>query len=175
MLAAYALAAALLSAEPASPAASLVASKVDFSGTWKLDLAASDPLDDLLAAQGASWIERKAAGSFVVTQKVSNKPEGLEVCVESSLGTKCNLVKAGQGWEEKETEKGKVRGRADWSEDGKALVVTTELTLKDKKPAQMIVTRSLEDEGKTTVQTLELKIKDGKAYKARRILRRQGK
>lgn len=164
---------ALMAAEPATSAPAAPAPKADFTGTWKLDLAASDPLDEMLAAQGASWVERKAAGSFQVTQKVANKADGLEVCVESSLGTKCNLVKAGGGWEDKETDKGKVRARTDWSEDGKALVTTSEVTLKDKKPALMVVTRTLEDESKTTVQTIELKVKDGKSYKVRRVLRRQ--
>lgn len=160
-------------ATPAPPVPAQAAAKADFSGTWKLDLAASDSLDEMLAAQGASWVERKAAGSVVVTQKVTPAPDGFEVCVETPVKNKCNPVRIGGGWEEKESEKGKVRSRTDWSADGKAVVTISEITLPDGKAARLDVTRTLEDGGKTTVQVIELKIKDGKAYKARRVLRKQ--
>lgn len=159
-----ALALALCAAAPAHP---------DFTGTWKLDLAASDPLDDLLDAQGAPWVAKKAAKTLVVTQKVALKPEGLEVCAESSLRSKCTIAKIGAGWEDRETEQGKGRARTDWSADGTALITVTEAKLKDGTPVELRMTRTLEDAGKTTVQLLELKAKDGKAHKARRVLRKQ--
>ena len=158
---------------PEAAVAAAAAGKTDFTGTWKLDLAASDSLDEMLAAQGASWVERKAAGSIVVTQKVAHRPEGIEVCVESSFKHACNLVKIGAGWEEKSGDKGKAKSRTDWSPDGKAVITTSEISLQDGKSAQLVVTRTLEDEGKTTVQLIELKIKDGKSCKARRVLRTQ--
>jgi len=147
----------------------------DFTGTWKLDLAASDSLDEMLKAQGASWLERKAAGSVVVTQKLKQKgADEYEVCMETSLGKNCNDLKIGVGWEEKANDKGKARARTDWSADGKALVTLTETTpAKEASPIEFRMTRTLQDDGKTTVQLLELKGKDGKLCKARRILRKQ--
>ena len=126
----------------------------------------------MLTAQGASWLERKLARTVEVTQKVTRKPEGLEVCIESSLKTACTTTKVGAGWEAKAVEKGEGRARTDWSADGKALVTLTEVRLRDGTAIEVSLTRALEAEGKTTVQTIELK-KSGTSYKARRILRKQ--
>ena len=165
------LAAVLLQATP-STAADV---HPDFTGTWKLDLAASDSLDEMLKAQDAPWFARKAAGTVVVTQKIKQKaPEALEVCVETPVATNCDVLKIGAGWEEKKSDKGKVRVRTEWSADGQALVTFTETTpAKEQTPIELRLTRTLQDDGKTTVQLLELKGKDGKLFKARRILRKQ--
>ena len=107
-----------------------------------------------------------------MTQKVTQKPGALEICVESSVANKCSTTPVGAGWEDKQSDKGTARTRTDWSPDGQALVTRSEIKLKDGSPAQVKLTRSLADGGKTTVQLLELTTKDGTTYKARRVLRR---
>jgi len=144
----------------------------DFSGTFKLDLKSSDSLDEMLKAQGASWLERKLAGSTVVTQTVRHRGDTLEIQAKSSLRTSKDTIRIGAGWEERETEMGRGRARTDWDADGRTLVTRVEVKPKKGDPAAFTIRRSLADDGQTTVQALELRTKDGKAYKARRILRR---
>ena len=148
------------------------AERPDFSGTFKLDLKASDALDELLKAQGASWAERKAAGSVVVTQVVRHRGDLLEIQVKSSFKSRKETIRIGGGWEERETEMGKGRARTDWDADGTTLVTRMEVKSKKGEAGAIVMRRSLADEGRTTVQALELRGKDGKTYKARRILRR---
>ena len=155
-----------------APAPAAAADRPDFSGTFKLDLKASDSLDELLKAQGASWVERKAAGSTVVTQIVRHRGDVVEIQVKSSLRSRKETIRIGAGWEERETDMGKGRARTDWDADGKTLVTRMEVKSKKGETGEMIMRRSLADEGQTTVQALELRGKDGKTYKARRILRR---
>jgi hypothetical protein len=153
-------------------AAAAAADRPDFSGTFKLDLKASDSLDELLKAQGASWVERKAAGAVVVTQVVRHRGDTLEIQAKSSLRTSKETIRIGAGWEERETEMGKGRARTDWDADGRTLVTRVEVKPKKGDPAELTIRRSLSDEGQTTVQALELRAKDGKRYTARRVLRR---
>ena len=148
------------------------ADRPDFSGTFKLDLKASDSLDEMLKAQGASWVERKAAGAVVVTQTVRHRGDVIEIQAKSSFKTSKETIRIGAGWEERETELGKGRARTDWDADGKTLVTRVEVKPKKGDAAEFTIRRSLADEGQTTVQALELRAKDGKTYKARRILRR---
>jgi hypothetical protein len=146
------------------------AERPDFSGTFKLDLKASDSLDELLKAAGASWVERKAAGSVVVTQTVRHRGDRLEIEAKSSFKTRKDTIRVGAGWEERETEMGRGRARTDW--DGAVLVTRVEVKPKKGAAAELTTRRSLTDGGQTTVQALELRAPDGKVYKARRILRR---
>jgi hypothetical protein len=155
-----------------APAALARAERPDFSGSFEIDLKASDSFDELLKAQGASWLERKAAGSITVMQIVRHQGDALEVTVRSSVGTRKDAVRIGSGWEVRDTEHGKVRTRTDWTPDGQSLVTRSEVKLKGDRKAELLVTRSLTDGGKTTVQAMELRIADGKTYKARRILHR---
>jgi hypothetical protein len=162
----------VLGALALAPAPAAAADRPDFSGTFKLDLKASDSLDEMLKAQGASWVERKAAGSVVVTQVVRHRGDVLEIEAKSSVKSRKQTIRIGAGWEEQETEMGKGRARTDWDADGKTLVTRVEVKSKKGESGEMTMRRSLADEGQTTVQALELRGKDGKTYKARRILRR---
>jgi hypothetical protein len=161
----------VLGALALAPAPAAAADRPDFSGTFKLDLKASDSLDEMLKAGGASWVERKAAASVVVTQIVRHRGDVVEIEAKSSLKSNKRAVRIGGGWEEQETEMGKGRARTDWDADGKTLVTRAEFKAKKGEGGALITRRSLVDDGQTTVQALELR-KDGKVYKARRILRR---
>ena len=96
----------VLGALALAPAPAAAVDHPDFSGTFKLDLKASDSLDEMLKAQGASWVERKAAGSVVVTQIVRHRGDVVEMVVKSSLKTRKETIRIGGGWEERETEMG---------------------------------------------------------------------
>jgi hypothetical protein len=155
-----------------APAGAAAADRPDFSGTFKLDLKASDSLDELLKAHGASWVERKAAASVVVTQIVRHRGDTIEIEAKSSLKSRKQTIRIGAGWEEQETEMGKGRARTDWAADGTTLVTRVEVKSKKGETGDLVMRRSLADAGQTTVQAIELRGKDGKLYKARRLLRR---
>ena len=145
----------------------------DFTGTWKIDLEASDPLDALLEVQGRSWIERKAARAMKVTQRITQTADSITIAVESVLRTKTDTFAIGGPWEERDTDElGRVRVRTEWSEDGVRLVVRNEAKLKDGTQGELRISRWLEDGGKTMVQLVELALKDGRNPKARRVFRR---
>jgi hypothetical protein len=145
----------------------------DFTGTWGLDLDASDPLDPLLEVQGRSWIERKVARSMKVTQKIQQAGATITISVESVLRTKVDEFTIGSPWEKRDTDElGRVRQRTEWSPDGKRLVVRNEAKLKDGTEGELRVSRWLEDDARTMIQLLELVLKDGRQLKARRVFRR---
>lgn len=60
---------------PAQPA------QVDFSGTWSMDLQASDSLDDLLQQFGVAWPLRKLLDNLPVQQEVTQNEHSLNIAV----------------------------------------------------------------------------------------------
>jgi len=165
---AFALAALLLACTVPARAAE----HPDYSGTWKLDLKASDSVDDLLKAQGKSWVERTAARNMAVIQVIRQSGDTLGIAVHTSVKDRDDTLRIGGGWEEKDSDdSGKVRSRTDWDPDGTTLVTRTAMTLKDGVPAEFIVRRTLPDP-KTLLQVIELRFDDGRTLTARRVLRR---
>ena len=59
----------------------------DYSGTWILDLSASDSLEPLLQAPGVSLIQRKAAANMAVTQQITQTGDKLTFKVVTSANT----------------------------------------------------------------------------------------
>jgi hypothetical protein len=145
---------------------------VDFTGTWKLDLSASDSLDAILEKQGVPWALRRAAGSLSTTQHIRHEGDVVVIRVVNAVRDKEERLPVGGDWEVKETDLGQARVRSAWSTDGKALVTTTETKLKDGTPARYLLTRTLADGGRTMVQLVEFHA-GGKDLTARRVLRRQ--
>lgn len=147
----------------------------DFSGTWRLDLDASDLPEDMMKAQGLSWLERRMARSAKVTQRIVQEPERLLLHIDNPLGARDETLPIGGAWEEKERKRaGQVRTRTYWSPGGEALVTESELHLKDGTPARLLLSRTLADQGQTLVQSFELRCQDGRRFTARRVFRRDG-
>lgn len=61
------------------------AAPVDLSGTWVLDKAASDNIDPILQAGGASWVERQAAKNLKITRTIRQEGDTLHIAVDSSV------------------------------------------------------------------------------------------
>ena len=148
--------------------------KPDFSGTWVLDLAASESLDALLAAQGKSWPVRKLAGSMQVTQKITQTATTLTIEMEGALADRTEIMKLDGSWENKTAgTTGPGRTRTYWAPDGKNLVTESIVTLENGDNATMSAKRTLRDNGKTLVQRISLTLKDGNTLSANRILRKK--
>ena len=166
----FAVLAALLTLT--SPA--LAGEHPNFEGTWVLDLEASESVEPLLAAQGASWAERKLADSVVITQEVSQKEGKVTLEVSSVATNRTDVLLPGEGWKASDARRAETaRTRCYWIEGGSKLVTETEMTFEDGEKATMLTTRSLAADGQTTIILIEFKKPDGTHKKAKRVLRKQ--
>lgn len=146
--------------------------KTDFTGTWELDLEASDSMEEILKAQGRSWAERKAAGNMSVTQRITQTKDQMTIAIDSVANKSTEVLRLDGTAETKETPKmGTVQTHTSWDGDS-VLVTVVDMKLSDGDPATMVMRRQLRDQGKTMVMQIEMRLKDGKVLSANRILRR---
>lgn len=139
----------------------------DFSGTWVLDLKASDSLDELLKAQGVSWMKRKAIAGLKVTQTVSQTDNQVTIETSSSRGNRSQTLQVDGETREVEQDRGTAQVRHEWRGDD--LQSTSELP---KDGGVLTSVRSLSEDGKTLTQSLILKKSDGSTIEVARIFRR---
>jgi hypothetical protein len=148
---------------------------VDFSGTWVLDLKASDSPDAMLKRMGASAVERKFAASTKLESTYSQSRNLLTITTRAPLFSRTEHLRL-DGKPETKTEKrtGPYTIRNAWSHHGKELISTSTFRMKDGKNAELTVTRKLADGGNTLVLTQKLKI-EGESPQpvVRRIWRRK--
>lgn len=147
---------------------------VDFTGTWKLDLGASSIPDAILEAQGLSWVEKQAAKSLSVTQKVTQTATLLTIVIEPSwMGARQDLTLGGP-FMEKPGEGGRppYRIRAYLTNGGEAVAVETVGRNKKGVTLQATLLRTLEDQGKTMRQRIFFKSEDGHTAEGVRVFRR---
>lgn len=167
------LLAGLIMAVIASTSPVLAGSHPDFTGTWVLDLDASESVEPLLAAQGRSWVERKAANSVVITQVVTQTEETITLDVTSVATNRHDELKPGTGWQPSKTDRAEsAKTRVLWSEDGQSLITETLMTFEGGEQATMKTTRSMTTDGQTTYMLLEF-IKGGVHERSKRVLRKQ--
>lgn len=168
----FALLALLLAAATAAPA--LAGGHPDFTGTWVLDLEASEPLEPLLRAQNRSWAERKLADSLTITQVIKQSDGKMVIDISSAVNQRQDVLIIDGSRQEQQTERaGTVYTTTKWSEDGQQVITVTEMVLDGGVKADMITTRGLAPDGQTTHLLLELKFEDGRHLKAKRVLRKQ--
>lgn len=75
----------------------LAALSADFTGTWRLDDAASQSMDDVLALQDISWAKRKVAGYLDNNVVIVQSSDRMTVTFENVLGShRQELVFSGQ-------------------------------------------------------------------------------
>jgi hypothetical protein len=151
-------------------AALALAANPDFSGSWSLDLAASDSVDPILAAQGVGWAERQAAKSLTATQHIRQSTSTLTIDIESAVIDKTEVLPLDGSPQSGTTRDGKPRvARTTWQ--GSALVTTAVVTAPEGAQ-QMTLARTLEDGNNTLRQHITLKLADGTTYEVDRIYRR---
>ncbi len=132
---------------------------VNFSGTWTLDLKASDSPDSMMKRMGVSFIERKLAASTTLEATYHQTREVLTV---SSRATGFSRVETfpldGRTEAKNEKQMGAYTVRTVWSKDHKELISTSHFTAKNGKNAELIVVRKLTNGGRTLVLAQTLKI-----------------
>jgi hypothetical protein len=135
--------------------------KPNFSGTWTLDLKASDSLEPLMKEVEATLLERKYAASvklkatFHQTEHVLTvATRGPGFALDETLYLDGRTVPSNL----KILGATAIKTRTAWSKDHKQLVATYQIKTKQGKEGQLIIKRYLINEGKTLVVAFTLKL-----------------
>lgn len=144
----------------------------DLAGRWTLDQRASDPVDALLQAAGASYLERQAASNLTVTQDIRVEGAELVIVVDSLLMDSTERLPLDGQAQSRTSKKGEVMTVRTWI-DGAAVVTSTEITGADGRVSRMEIRRVVEDGGRTLRQTLRYTPAGGATHTADRVFRRE--
>ncbi|MEL6342996.1 MAG: lipocalin/fatty-acid binding family protein [Myxococcota bacterium] len=138
----------------------------DFSGTWILDLSASDSVEPLLKARGVSMVKRKAAASMSVTRIISQSGNSMTVNTVTSAK---NETKTYQVDGQTRTVSGD-QGSADISHrwDGEVMITTAQ-----SAEGTMTTRRTISADGRTLTEQLTYKGSDGSPIVVNRIYTKQ--
>lgn len=141
-------------------------------GDWTVDQDASDDIDDILAARGASWLERQAIRHVPITYRFRAKGEAIILSMESPIYSRTvDLIADDLVRTRTSSRMGEYTVRHFYDEAG-ALVTVSQMTLPDGVPAEFTVTRSLADPQTMHIHW-ELDAEDGRLLTATRVLRRE--
>ena len=133
----------------------------DFSGTWVLDLRASNSSDPMLKRLGVSWIERKLADSIELESIYTQTTSLLTIHTRGPAFGRTELIPIdGQPETKEERLTGPYTIQTEWINRGMKLLSTISFRTKDRRDAQLTVVRELADGGKTLLLTQTLKVSD---------------
>lgn len=131
----------------------------DFSGTWVLDLRASNSSDPMLKRLGVSWIERKLADSIELESIYTQTTSLLTIHTRGPAFGRTELIRIdGQPETKEERLTGPYTIQTEWINRGMKLLSTISFRTKDRRDAQLTVVRELADGGKTLLLTQTLKV-----------------
>ncbi len=147
--------------------------RANFSGTWKLDRAISDPAREMLRAQGWNAIEVQLLDRVPVTQAITQTVDGLRIEIRATIITTSEYLRFdGQPHAETSSVLGPLTRVCSWSPDGAQLITRTEYKAKSGMGAEMIVTRSRGGADRLD-QITEVKLADGRSFRARQVFMRK--
>ena len=161
------------SAESTSPQAS----KPNLSGTWTLDRRASTPLEPLMLRVGASYLERRYAGSAPLKATFHQTDQVLTVAtrgpgyaLDETLQLNGHTVPSNMDVVGGTS----VNVRAAWSKDNQQLVETRQIKTKSGKHGELVIERQLTEQGKSMLLIYALKLSgEPNTTSVRQIWRRQ--
>jgi len=131
----------------------------NFSGTWTLDLKASDNTDSMMKRVGVSVLERKIGSALKLKATYHQSENVLNIDTKGpAFSRKETHHLDGRADPGKDQQLGHHTARTLWSKDGKQLITTNDFKTRDGKKAQLTVARHLTGGGKALVLTLTLKI-----------------
>jgi hypothetical protein len=132
---------------------------VDFSGTWVLDLKASDSPDPMTRRLGVSGLQRGLMNSAKLVSTYTQTQDELTIVSRAPGFSRTEQFRLdGQPESKTEAQTGPYTIRTSWSEDGMQLVSTSTFKTKDGKNATLRVTRRLTNGGQTLVLTQTLQV-----------------
>lgn len=139
-----------------------------YTGTWVLDLEASQSPVALMAEQGFSWVEREVAKRMNVTQVMAATAERVELRIESSLRNSSETLIVDGVPRPGEGRGGPVSALHRWATDG-ALVTEVEQPVGEGCPCKTVVNRSID--GDILTQWITWTASDGRVVSLKRVLR----
>jgi hypothetical protein len=147
----------------------------NFTGTWKLDRSLSEPMREMLKAQGYNAIEVGILEKVPVTQIVIQSRDGMSIEIRSTIvRTSEQLRFDGQSHPDRSNVLGPLVRLSEWSPDGRQLLTTTRYNAKCGLGAEMIVTRTIAGtERNRLMQETRVKLADGREFKSRQVFVRQ--
>lgn len=151
--------------------AALAAMPADLSGKWTLDLSASQSVDALLEASGASLVERAAAATVSVTQDMRVEGSVLVIAVDSSLFDRVERLPL-DGRAEARTSKRGEPMEVRTTIEGDRVVTRTRITGAGGV-SLLEIERRVEDGGQTLRQTVRYTPAGQAAMQAERVFRRE--
>lgn len=149
---------------------------VDFSGTWVVDLKASDSPDPILKRLGAGWLQRKLATSLKVEATYHQAKDRLTIVTRTPAFSRTEeLLLDGRPVTKTESLTGSYTERTFWSADGTRLISISTFRTKDGKDARLRVARQSADGGRTLLlsETLDVAAEPPPPV-VRRVWRRKG-
>lgn len=152
----------------------LAGPRPDFSGSWRIDDALSQPMEPIFVLQDLSWIQRKAAAGFDVEAEISQQPDRLIVRFDNLTGEhKQELFFDGQPHASVNPAGVATTFTTVWSAEGTTLVASGNFRLDDGTEGTLQERRTLSADGQQMSVVVELGRADGKKASARRTYRRQ--
>lgn len=165
-------------AEEAAPGRNaLPRAYADFGGRWKLDLDASrsPELDRIMDIQGASWWEKSLANKTEVYQTITQESNlVLRFEVRSTVKNQTDtLYLDGRTKITTNLHGEAIESHTVWTSDGQALKTTAQIRTAAKKPATLLLIRTLSPDRSAIYVTTELIVETNAPIKAVRIFRRE--
>ena len=144
----------------------------DLSGTWVVELAASDSPDELLKMLGKSAVERAIARKMRPTHRIVQDEGGITLTVESPIDTRTERLHLdGREVESRSLSGDPVTARHNWSDDGTTIVTQTSATTKEGRALRVTGRRRLIDA--TTMELVWELDSEGTHARMRRVLRKE--
>jgi len=146
---------------------------INFTGTWQLDLKASDSIDSLLKAQGKSRFERRIANSMEVTQNISHQQNSISIKMSSRAVDETHVFVLNKQWHPLNTARmGTISAQSYYAEGNHGAIITEMKIQANGKPALLSSTRTLSQDGNSMFLDLLLRLHDGSQYSSRRVFTR---
>lgn len=145
-----------------------VAFAAELTGTWLVDLEASDSVDGLLEAQGVGYLQRKAAAKAEVTLRIVQDGDEVAVTTVTPFNSRTSTLVIDGETRAVDGDGKQGEARHVWEDD----VLVSTVTMDDG--AVLTVYLSVDEGGTTLTQRVEYRTPDGATHLANRVFRRQG-
>jgi hypothetical protein len=144
--------------------------RANFSGTWVLDLDASDSFAPLLESYGVGPAQRRLVDNTQVTQVISQSERALTITVKTPYNTRTEEILLDGTPQSQQGQLGSYTATSRWSEDGSMIVSEAVLNGQNGESANFTMRRFLEDN--MMIQQMQLQFQDGRIYSVDRVFRK---
>ncbi len=166
------LALALFAGAFAFVRSALAGSPEDLRGTWSLDRAQSEPMREMLAAQGYNSLEIGVLERVPVTQVIEPAAGRVAIRARSSVVQSTEELTLDDVPRPAESPLGRVERAAAWDEAAQALRTRLRYKARNGQDAEMWVTRRRLDASRFAQET-RVRLADGREFRARQVFVRR--